>query len=74
MPANRPHLGSLQRRDGGRVAIERDELHFVSLAIFVNVDNSANIADFKTFTWQRCCQYYSFVLSNHRTIPRMDMP
>lgn len=73
VPANWAHLGSLQCRDGSRMAIKSDEFHFVSSAILVNVDNSANVSGFKTFTWQRCCQYDSFVFFNHRGIPRRDM-
>jgi hypothetical protein len=44
------HLADFQRRDRSCVAVERDELHLVRLAVGIDVDHSPHITWFESFS------------------------
>jgi len=73
VPANWAHLRGLQRCDCSHVAIERYDLNFVSLAIFVDVDNGSNVSCFKTLTRSAVVSTTLSCSLIMKTIPRGDM-
>jgi hypothetical protein len=63
-----PHLRNLDCRHRGGVAIERRELDFKGLAVFVDVNDSADVTGFQTLAWNRRRQNNSLVLSDHADV------
>ena len=66
----RSHLIRFDRHDTRCVTIEREEFHFVSVAVLIDVDDRAHIAGHESVRRERRRQNYSIVLFDHTRLSR----
>jgi len=62
---DRPNGECLHGGDRGCLAVKRRELDFERLAVRINVNHSAHVADFEAFSRNRRGQNDSIVLLDH---------
>ena len=65
---DRSNLRDIDRRHGGRMAVQRRELHLKRLAVWVDVDHSPDVADLQTFLRDRRRQHNPVVFTDHAEI------